>query len=79
MFAICIEDVGLVLLHRWKILLKFPSLHLFIIKTNKSSKLLERSSEDLLASHPSQKFILHVNLKRGVELTDSGLIPVEDP
>ena len=76
MFSIYIEDIGLMLLHRRNIPHRFPSLHLFIVKTNESSKLPERSSKDFLASHPSQKFILHVNLKSDVELTDSGFIPI---
>ena len=76
MFSIYIEDIGLMLLHWQKIPHRFPSLHLFIVKTNESSKITEQSGEDFLANHTSQKLILHVNIKSGVELTNSGLILV---
>ena len=71
-----IEDIGLLLLHGWKVTHRLPNLHFCIIKTNERSKVLELSSETFLASHPRQTLIFHVNLKCGVELANDGLIPI---
>ena len=68
MFPSGIEDVGLMHLHLREALHRFLGLHLIIVKTNESRKLLEQSGEALLNSHPSQRLILHVNLKSGIKL-----------
>ena len=76
MFHSWIKDIGLLPLHCWKVTHRFPSFHFCIVETNERSKVLERSNEVFLASHPRQTLILHVNFKSGIELMNNGLIPI---
>jgi hypothetical protein len=71
-----IEEIGLLLLHCGKVTHRFLNLHFCIIQTNERSKVLEKSSEAFLASHPHQMLILCVNLKCGIELMNNRLIPI---